>query len=89
MEAAEFIHSMHDTEYKFNGEVVTALKILWDEPAIKYTFWESNSTELEGIDSKAHYFEDIDRISHPTYMPTEEDVWIVSMATTDFKFPNV
>lgn len=48
------------------------IKALWEDEAIRNTFARSASFQLN--DSAAYYFDNIERIAHPDYVPTPQDV---------------
>jgi GTPase SAR1 family protein len=56
---------------------------LWDHPAIKKTF--KTRANLGVVDSAPHFFEDIKRIGHPDYEPTEQDILLVRIQTTGMR----
>ncbi|KAF2073131.1 hypothetical protein CYY_005547 [Polysphondylium violaceum] len=60
----------------FNGvltsELAADIKALWADPGIQTAF--SRSSEFQLNDSAAYYFDAIDRISKPDYVPSESDV---------------
>ncbi|KAK5581590.1 hypothetical protein ACTA71_008904 [Dictyostelium dimigraforme] len=60
----------------FNGvltaELAQDIKALWADPGIQNTFQRSSEFQLN--DSAAYYFDSIDRISQPSYLPSENDV---------------
>jgi len=64
-------------------DIKQMIKILWDHPAIKLTF--ETRTNLGVVDSAPHFFEDIDRIAHPDYEPTEDDILLVRIQTTGMR----
>ena len=80
MEAADYIQSLHHTKYKLNDEIVTALKMLWDEPAIKKMYELRNITGIE--DSSQYFWDILDTIADPSYIPDLEDTLLVRKRTT-------
>eukprot|EP01132_Coremiostelium_polycephalum_P006641 gene6641-8217_t len=60
----------------FNGvltpELAHDIKTLWADPGIQTTFTRSSEFQLN--DSAAYYFDAIERISKPDYIPSEADV---------------
>merc|ERR1712013_790319 len=52
-------------------------------PSIKRTF--EKRTNLGVVDSAPHFFEDIDRIAHEEYRPTDEDILLVRIQTTGIR----
>jgi len=63
-------------ENYFAGELTTAIaqdiKKLWTDPGIRAAFSRSNEFQLN--DSAEYYFSQIDRLSQPDYVPSEQDV---------------
>lgn len=66
----------NDLGEHFNGVITPDLaqdiKALWADPGIQQTF--SRSAEFQLNDSAAYYFDAVDRISKPDYVPSESDV---------------
>jgi len=62
--------------HQFNGTLTVAIgrdiKSLWSDPAIKTAY--SRSSEFQLNDSAGYYFDAIDRLTQPDYIPTEQDV---------------
>jgi len=48
------------------------VKYLWNDPGIRATYDRRSEYQLN--DSAVYFFDQIDRISHPAYIPTEQDV---------------
>jgi len=88
----------------WSAEVVDDVHLLWGkdgnaDPAIKATF--ENRSRLQLPDGAIYLFENIDRIGHPDYTPTAEDILRVRQRTSgimerefkihgvDFKFLDV
>jgi len=67
---------MANYEEYFSGpltaEMVDDIKALWKDPGIQEAF--SRQSEFQLIDSANYYFENIDRLSAPDYIPNEQDV---------------
>nr|P43151.1 RecName: Full=Putative guanine nucleotide-binding protein subunit alpha [Leishmania donovani]AAA50285.1 G protein alpha subunit [Leishmania donovani] len=57
---------------KLTAELAQDIKALWADPGIQNTFQRSSEFQLN--DSAAYYFDSIDRISQPLYLPSENDV---------------
>jgi GTPase SAR1 family protein len=67
-------------DIEINEQIGNAIKILWNDPAIKLGF---ENRKNEGIvDSCKHFFNDIDRISKVDYRPNEQDILLVRTAST-------
>jgi len=56
----------------FTQQVVSDVKRLWANPGIQATFQRSSEFQLN--DSAAYYFNEIDRIGAPGYIPNVQDV---------------
>eukprot|EP01147_Barroeca_monosierra_P005284 gene5284-8849_t len=61
-------------------ELTAALKSLWADSGVQECFRRSNEYQLN--DSAEYFFNNIDRISQPNYMPTEQDVLRARVRTT-------
>ncbi|EGD76410.1 guanine nucleotide-binding protein G(o) subunit alpha [Salpingoeca rosetta] len=61
-------------------ELTAALKSLWADSGVQECFRRSNEYQLN--DSAEYFFNSIDRISSPSYMPTEQDVLRARVRTT-------
>ncbi|XP_037826578.1 guanine nucleotide-binding protein subunit alpha-11-like [Lucilia sericata] len=71
---------------------LTAIKELWNDKGIQECYMRRNEYQLN--DSAKYYLDDIDRIALPDYLPTEQDILRVRIATTGliqhvFKVSNV
>lgn len=53
---------------------------LWEDPGIKKTFEKRNEFQLD--DSSAYFFNNLNRINQPNYIPTEADVLRSRVKTT-------
>ncbi|KAI8905859.1 guanine nucleotide-binding protein subunit alpha, partial [Gorgonomyces haynaldii] len=56
----------------FNPQMADAIKSLWKDPGIRQCF--SKAKEYQLIDSAEYYFDNIDRIALPNYVPTDQDI---------------
>lgn len=60
----------------FSGVMTSAIgkdiKTLWSDPAVKSAFFRSSEFQLN--DSAGYYFDAVDRLIQPDYVPTEQDV---------------
>jgi len=56
----------------FNENIAKDIKTLWKDPGILQAF--SRSSEFQLNDSTEYYFEEIDRIAMPDYIPSVQDV---------------
>ncbi|KAL0085819.1 guanine nucleotide binding protein, alpha subunit [Phycomyces blakesleeanus] len=61
-------------------EVTQAVKILWKDPNLQAAFERSREFQLN--DSAKYYFDSIDRIGDPHYVPTDQDVLRSRVKTT-------
>lgn len=95
-ERAEMINNL-DNEVLLNVQKVWDEKLahdigkLWKDPGIQKVFECRNQFQLD--DSAPYYFNSIDRIASPEYIPTEQDVLRSRVKTTgivetDFKLNN-
>jgi len=60
------------SDEELTSEIVSAIKSLWSQDIIKQTLIENK--ELQILDAASLFFDDIDRISHPDYIPSEQDI---------------
>ncbi|KAG9286883.1 hypothetical protein G9A89_012433 [Geosiphon pyriformis] len=61
-------------------DVSTAIKCLWADQAVQDCFRRSREYQLN--DSAKYYFDSIDRIARPEYLPTDQDVLRSRVKTT-------
>lgn len=61
-------------------EVAVAIKSLWYDPGVQMCF--SRSREYQLNDSAKYYFDSIDRIAQPDYVPNDQDVLRSRVKTT-------
>lgn len=62
------------------SEVTAAIRALWADSGVQNAF--SRSREYQLNDSASYYFEAIDRIGDPNFMPTDQDVLRSRVKTT-------
>ncbi|XP_061750214.1 guanine nucleotide-binding protein G(i) subunit alpha-1 [Nerophis ophidion] len=62
------------------GELAGVIQRLWKDGGVQACF--SRSREYQLNDSAAYYLNDLDRISHSTYVPTQQDVLRTRVKTT-------
>ncbi|KAK3544890.1 hypothetical protein QTP86_027640 [Hemibagrus guttatus] len=62
------------------AELAGVIKRLWKDGGVQACF--SRSREYQLNDSAAYYLNDLDRISQPTYIPTQQDVLRTRVKTT-------
>ncbi len=60
--------------------LATDIKALWNDKGVQLTFKSRHLYQLG--DSAAFYFENLDRIAAPNYVPTEDDVLRIRVKTT-------
>jgi len=65
---------------KFTYELAMDIKKLWADPNLKAAYEQANKFQLQ--DSAKYYFDRIDHISTPDYIPTRDDVVRVRIKTT-------
>ncbi|KAI8141026.1 guanine nucleotide binding protein, alpha subunit [Fennellomyces sp. T-0311] len=61
-------------------EVTQAVRILWKDPNLQNVFDRSREYQLN--DSAKYYFDSVDRIGDPSYVPTDQDVLRSRVKTT-------
>jgi len=61
-------------------DVSDAVRSLWRDPAVQEAVRRSHEFQLN--DSVVYYFDAIDRISLPSYLPTDQDILRSSVKTT-------
>jgi len=61
-------------------EITTAVMALWADPGVQECFGRSREYQLN--DSAQYYFEAVDRIGQPDYLPTDQDVLRSRVKTT-------
>jgi guanine nucleotide-binding protein G(i) subunit alpha len=77
---AEKILNLSATGDAFNEEIGQAIKQLWADGGIQQTFSHANEFQLN--DSAKYYFDSIDRIVAPDYLPNQDDVLRSRVRTT-------
>ena len=61
-----------DYTSEYTPEIASAIKNLWADPGIKKVF--ENKAKFQLNDSAEYWFENLDRISAPDYVPSQQDV---------------
>ncbi|KAJ7617866.1 heterotrimeric G-protein alpha subunit, GPA1-like protein [Roridomyces roridus] len=61
-------------------EISDALRELWNDPGIKEAVRRSREFQL--IDSAEYYFKELDRLSAPEYIPSDQDILRTRVKTT-------
>ena len=70
----------------FQSPFVEAIKELWNDSGIKECY--ARRREYQITDSTQYYLSDIDRIAHPDYLPTQQDILRVRLPTSGiFEYP--
>ncbi|GCB65824.1 guanine nucleotide-binding protein subunit alpha-14 [Scyliorhinus torazame] len=69
-----------DKVIAFDRAYVEAIKKLWNDPGIEECYDRRREYQLS--DSAKYYLSDIDRISSPMYIPTQQDILRVRVPTT-------
>ncbi|XP_060693977.1 guanine nucleotide-binding protein subunit alpha-14 isoform X1 [Hemiscyllium ocellatum] len=69
-----------DKVVTFEQKYVEAIKKLWSDPGIQECYDRRREYQLS--DSAKYYLSDVDRISSPIYIPTQQDVLRVRVPTT-------
>ena len=77
---------------RFSAEMCAAIAALWADSGVQSCFRRSNEYQLN--DSAEYYFNSIDRISQPDYVPTQQDVLRSRVRTTgiletSFKYKDI
>lgn len=67
-------------EQKVTPEIAEAVKALWAEESVRDLFQRANEYQL--IDSARYFFDAIDRVAVPDYIPSEEDLLHARARTT-------
>jgi len=65
------------------SDVADDIATLWDHEVIKDAY--TNRTHLGIADSAPHFFDDLERINQPEYLPTQEDVLLARIPTTGMR----
>ncbi|XP_074646783.1 guanine nucleotide-binding protein G(i) subunit alpha [Tubulanus polymorphus] len=65
---------------ELSSDLADVMKRLWFDPGVQHCF--SRSREYQLNDSAAYYLNELDRISQPGYIPTEQDVLRTRVKTT-------
>ena len=68
--------------------VTDAIHMLWVDPAVKEGVRRSPEFQLNHNNSATYYFDAIDRIGAPDYLPTDQDIlksWVETIEETTFK----
>jgi len=72
--------SSQGEDFVFTPEIAKVIKELWGNKSVQACF--DRSSELQLNDSAKYYFDSIDRLAAPDYLPTEQDVLRSRVKTT-------
>lgn len=75
-----FTYASAAEEGELTTELVMLMKKLWSDGGVQQCF--SRSREYQLNDSAAYYLNSLDRISQPSYVPTQQDVLRTRVKTT-------
>ncbi|KAF7638753.1 hypothetical protein Mgra_00001834 [Meloidogyne graminicola] len=76
----ETIRNEEESE-PFSDELAAAMKRLWNDPALN-THTYSRRLEFHLHDSAKHFMDSLDRISNPSYRPSQQDILLTRIKTT-------
>ncbi|ORZ12394.1 guanine nucleotide-binding protein alpha-3 subunit [Absidia repens] len=79
--ASILIHDIDPNITQLDTETTQSLRILWDDPNVQRLLAEKQS-EFYVMDNTPYFFDDIDRISDPNYVPTDQDVLLARLKST-------
>jgi len=65
---------------QFGPEMAEVIKTLWKEDAVKSIYEQRAVMKIE--DSSAYFWDSVDRIAAPNFVPTEKDILLVRYRTT-------
>ena len=75
----DLVRSLDENE-PINVEVGDALKALWNDPGVKAVWARRN--EFQVIESVQFYFNKLDEIKQPSYLPSDEDILMARVRTS-------
>ncbi|XP_022914415.1 G protein alpha i subunit [Onthophagus taurus] len=75
-----FTYASTAEEGELPPELVILMKKLWQDPGVQLCFARSREYQLN--DSAAYYLNSLDRISQPSYIPSQQDVLRTRVKTT-------
>lgn len=78
--------SSQGEDFVFTPEIARVIKELWANKSVLACF--ERSSELQLNDSAKYYFDSIDRLAEPNYLPTEQDVLRSRVKTTGISETN-
>jgi len=75
-----FFLERKDEEVTMTSQLVQYVKTLWTDPAIQYTYTLRSRFQLN--DSAQYFFDKIDEVAEPGYIPSEQDLLHARIRTT-------
>lgn len=79
-DARDRIKALDSIAPEVDKQTFDDLKTLWEDQGIQDTYTQSNKLQLN--DSAKYYFDELDRIRAPDFIPTEQDVLRSRVKTT-------
>lgn len=79
-EAVQFFLDRKDEGATMTPEIVNYVKVLWADPAIQATYTLRSKFQLN--DSAEYFFEKINTVAEPGYIPSEQDLLHARIRTT-------
>lgn len=70
----------YQKHFVIDEEFASHLRCIWNDPVIQQTY--SNRAKFQLYDSTAFFFENLDRIAKPDFVPTDDDILRVRVKTT-------
>eukprot|EP01083_Nonionella_stella_P314092 1130234_1 len=80
LEAQRVLSKSHCSPNALSDELVSALKCLWAEPSIQKMYKMRNITNI--YDSSAYFWNKLDLLNSPNYVPDEADILLLRHRTT-------
>lgn len=79
---AKFLHSLRRpfSESHISPALATALRCLWADPGVQAAMRQSNQFQI--IDSATYYFTNLERITTPGFVPSDQDILRSRVKTT-------
>jgi GTPase SAR1 family protein len=78
--AVQYFIERKEEEVTMTSEIVQHVKTLWADPAIQATYSLRSKFQLN--DSAAYFFDKIDQVAEPGYIPSEQDLLHARIRTT-------
>jgi GTPase SAR1 family protein len=79
-EVVQFFLDRKEEEVTMTTEIVQRVKTLWTDPAIQATYALRSKFQLN--DSAQYFFDKIDQVAEPGYIPSEQDLLHARIRTT-------